>query len=114
MNAELHPDLMTMLCEMSATLKTVQADIQAVHAEVKAKPGVPVESRAAYTVEGAAELFGRDVYTVRNWCRLGRINAFKRSERRGGSATWGISADELTRYRNEGLLEIDPSRNGDR
>jgi hypothetical protein len=111
MNSILHPDIVQLLTDLQQTLHAVQTDLQAVHAELKAKPGTPVEPRAAYTVEEAAGLLGKDTYTVRDWCRLGRINAHKRTERRGGSATWGITADEVTRYRNEGLLPIDPSRN---
>jgi hypothetical protein len=75
-----------------------------------AKPPEPARSR--YSVEEAAELLGKTPFTVREWCRLGRINAAKRPERRGGSALWTIAADEIERYRNEGLLPLDPHRNG--
>ena len=74
----------------------------------------PREDRECYTVEEAAEKIGRKPYTVREWCRAGRINATKRVERRGGAELWSIPAAELTRYRNEGLLPPDPYRNASR
>jgi hypothetical protein len=74
----------------------------------------PQEDRSHYTVEEAAEKLGRRPYTVREWCRSGRINATKRLERRGGAELWSISGTELVRYRNDGLLAPDPSRNAGR
>jgi hypothetical protein len=65
-----------------------------------------------YSVAEVATMLGRSEYTVRELCRLGRLNASKREERRGGSALWSISAKEIERYRNEGLLPLDPGRNG--
>lgn len=58
-----------------------------------------------YTVEEAAKLLGKSAYTVRQWCLEGRVNAGKRAERRGVAEVWGISAVEIERYRNEGLLK---------
>lgn len=57
-----------------------------------------------YTTAEAAEGLGRAEWTVREWCRLGRINAQKRPCGRGNSQEWSISHDELQRIRNEGLL----------
>ena len=64
----------------------------------------PKETREWYTVEEVAAMLGKTTYTVREWCRLGRINATKRSERRGGAELWSISAAEIARYKDEGLL----------
>ncbi len=57
------------------------------------------------TAEMAAEL-GRDPYTVREWCRLGRVRAEKRATGRGRSKDWMVAAAELERVRNEGLLPL--------
>jgi len=59
-----------------------------------------------YTTDEAAAIVGKAPFTVREWCRLGRIRAEKRACGRGNSQEWMISHDELTRFRNEGLLPI--------
>ena len=71
----------------------------------------PKPARSWYTVEEVAKMINRDAYTVREWCRQGRIDAVKRSERRGGAKLWSISAEEVTRYQNDGLLPADRYRN---
>lgn len=58
-----------------------------------------------YTTEEVAEFVGRSPYTVREWCRAGRVSAQKRRCGRGRSKEWMISHAELTRIRNEGLLK---------
>ena len=80
--------------------------IQAFQAQLSAL-AIP---RTNYTVEEVARIAGKASYTVREWCRLGQINAFK-SGRCGASCVWRISTDELKRYMDEGLLPIDPERN---
>ncbi len=57
-----------------------------------------------YTVEEFARLVGRSVFTVREWARLGRIEARKKASGRGSHAAWAISHGELERVRREGLL----------
>lgn len=57
-----------------------------------------------YSVEEFAEIIKRSPYTVREWCRLGRVRATKTQSGRGGIAEWRIPHEELIRYRNEGLL----------
>lgn len=57
-----------------------------------------------YTTAEVACLVGRAEWTVREWCRLGRILAEKRKCGRGVSKEWMISHNELERIRNEGLL----------
>lgn len=69
--------------------------------------GVLVSQQPAkewYTTAEAAELLERAEWTVREWCRLGRVNANKRLCGRGVSQEWIISHHELMRFRNEGLL----------
>ena len=57
-----------------------------------------------YTTEDVAVLLGKRPYTVRNWCRLGRVIAQKAQAGRGGEEEWRISHEELVRIQNEGLL----------
>jgi hypothetical protein len=57
-----------------------------------------------YTVGEMAYLLGKAEFTVREWCRLGRVRADKRRCGRGRSREWVISHDELLRIRNHGLL----------
>ena len=59
-----------------------------------------------YTTADIAAMFNKAEYTVREWCRLRRINASKIPSLRGGEQEWRISHAELVRYQNEGLLPI--------
>lgn len=47
---------------------------------------------------------GRSEYTVREWCRLGHIQAEKAESGRGDAKNWKIPATELQRYLDHGLL----------
>lgn len=49
-----------------------------------------------YTTAEVAALLGKAEYTVREWCRQGRVSAVKASNGRG----WLISHEELCRIRN--------------
>lgn len=57
-----------------------------------------------YTTAEVAERYGKKLYTVREWCRLGRLNAEKLSHGRGSEGEWRVSQEELLRYSREGLL----------
>ena len=59
-----------------------------------------------YSTAEVAEMLGKRPYTVREWCRLRRIDARKREVGRGDAEEWEISHEELERYRNHGLLPI--------
>ena len=59
-----------------------------------------------YSTSEIAELLNRSDWTVREWCRLGRIWAEKRQCGRGVSKEWMISHEELLRIKNEGLLPL--------
>ena len=57
-----------------------------------------------YTTAEVAQSTGHSPYTVREWCRYGRIRASKRRCGRGRSKEWMVSHTELDRLQNEGLL----------
>jgi hypothetical protein len=59
-----------------------------------------------YTTAEVAAMLGKAEFTVREWCRLGRIHAEKRNSGRGPHAAWVVSHDELQRYQREGLLPL--------
>ncbi len=61
-------------------------------------------TKAWYTVKEVSDILGKAEFTVREWCRLGRVNASKRDCGRGNSQEWIVSLDELKRVQNEGLL----------
>ena len=63
-----------------------------------------------YSTADVAKLIGKAEYTVREWCRLGRVRAEKRACGRGRSAEWMIADAELERYRSEGLLPLPTMR----
>lgn len=60
--------------------------------------------QAFYSTRDTAKILGKADFTVREWCRLGRIRAEKRSCGRGNSKEWMVSHDELLRIQAEGLL----------
>lgn len=62
--------------------------------------------RQWYSVEEFARLVGRSSFTCRQWCRLGRIDALKKSSGRGAYRAWVISHAELLRFQKEGLRPI--------
>lgn len=63
-----------------------------------------------YTTEEFARLTGKAEFTVREWCRLGRVHASKRMSGRGAYASWVIPHAELLRFQREGLLPLLPRR----
>ena len=66
-------------------------------------PGSPAP-KEWYTAGEAARLLGKAEFTVREWCRLGRIRAEKKRSGRGKYPCWVISRAELLRLEREGLL----------
>jgi len=61
-----------------------------------------------YDTAAAAEILGKAEFTVREWCRLGRIRAEKRQSGRGKHQSWVVSHAELQRFQREGLLPLKP------
>lgn len=57
-----------------------------------------------YSVSEVAQLLGKADFTVREWCRLGRVRAEKRRCGRGRTRDWMISHETLQDIRNHGLL----------
>ena len=60
----------------------------------------------SYTTVEVASILGKKPYTVREWCRLQRVNASKAMCGRGCEEEWRISHEELLRIQSEGLLPI--------
>jgi hypothetical protein len=64
-----------------------------------------------YTTAEVAKLLSKAEFTVREWCRLGRVRAQKKKCGRGVASEWIISHEELVRVQNQGLLlEANPYR----
>lgn len=59
-----------------------------------------------YTTADVARLLDKAEFTVREWCRLGRVHASKRACGRGPTQEWIVSHSELERIRNHGLLPL--------
>jgi len=59
-----------------------------------------------YTTAEVAKLLGKSEFTVREWCRLGRIHATKKHSGRGAHPGWTVSKVEVERIQREGLLRL--------
>lgn len=59
-----------------------------------------------YSTEEVGAILSKAPFTVREWCRLGRVSADKRECGRGNTQEWVISHEELQRLRNHGLLPV--------
>lgn len=88
---------------MSITLEQLYERLQVIESKIDAVAGKTREQEF-YSTADAAKLLERAEFTIREWCRLGRIYAEKRMCGRGSSKEWMISHDELERIRSEGLL----------
>jgi hypothetical protein len=78
--------------------------IEAAIRRLTSQPG----TKEWYSVDEAAAALGKASYTVREWCRLGRIHATKQRHARGPHPEWVISHDELARVRRDGLRPLPP------
>jgi|CXWL01.1.fsa_nt_gi hypothetical protein len=58
--------------------------------------------KAMYSTAEIAEIIGKAEYTVREYCRLGRVKAIKKACGRGKGGEWLISHEELQRLRSYG------------
>jgi excisionase family DNA binding protein len=57
-----------------------------------------------YTTDEVAKILGKAEFTVREWCRNGRIRAEKKGSGRGKYQSWVVSHAELLRFQRNGLL----------
>ncbi len=66
-----------------------------------------------YEVEEFARLVGKAPFTVREWCRLGRLPGVrKKNSGRGAFPSWVIPHTTLLYYQREGLLPFGRNGNG--
>lgn len=62
------------------------------------------QEREWYTTGEFARAVGKAEFSIREYCRLGRLRAEKRASGRGAHKAWIIPHSELERYRRFGLL----------
>lgn len=64
-----------------------------------------------YSTAEAARYLGKKPYTVREWCRLGRVKAIRAKSGRGYDPEWRLTHDELLRIKREGLFSVTSYKN---
>jgi hypothetical protein len=110
---EISDGLGRIIAGVRASLKRLeesQKQIADALAELKERSLLPVPARESYSSTEVAQLLGKRPFTVREWCRLGRVNAKKRACGSGAFLDWEISQGEVERIRNHGLLPIPKRR----
>lgn len=93
--ADAAPDMLNLLLQ-------IQARVVNIEQVVTERQRV----REHYSTAEVAEILGKAEFTVREWCRLGRVRAEKKYSGRGKHPAWVISDAELKRIQKEGLLPI--------
>lgn len=94
---------------MLETLGRLERRLEAIEQTVTVVRELAASKRVVkefYTTAEVAGLLGRRPYTVREWCRLGRVHAIKAHAGRGSEEEWRISHEDLLRIKNEGLLPV--------
>jgi hypothetical protein len=64
------------------------------------------QGREWYTTQQFGQAVGKSEFTIREYCRLGRLKAEKRQSGRGAYPQWVLSHAELLRFQREGLLAV--------
>jgi hypothetical protein len=95
--------LETAIRGLDERLKQIEVALESLRQQLFTKAVV----KEFYTTAEIAQILNRRPYTVREWCRLGRIRAEKAHSGRGLDDEWRVSHDELVRFQNEGLLAIE-------
>ena len=76
---------------------------------IEAKLSLLVQQRTVkqyYSTAEVANILGKAEFTVREWCRNGRVHCEKQKTGRGMHRAWVISHEELLRIQREGILPI--------
>lgn len=82
------------------------ADLRAAIAEIRDLLLNQQTPKEWYTSDEVAKILGKAEFTVREWCRHGRIHAEKKGSGRGKYQSWVVSHAELLRFQREGLLPL--------
>ena len=94
------------ILEKLSSLKDDVANLRNTITELRETLASQPTAKDSYSTKEVAKILGKRPYTVREWCRLQRVEAFKAAFGRGCEEEWRISHEELTRIQNEGLLPI--------
>ena len=89
-------EVAALVAQLLGRLDRIEAKLDELAAQTVAKEW--------YTTAEAARLLGNSEWTVRDWCRLGRVRGEKKGSGRGKYQSWVISHTELIRIEREGLL----------
>lgn len=99
---------MVIVAELQSVVPVAIHETQSGHgADVMSQRPRETIEQAWFSPVELARLIGRTSYTVRQWCRLGRLKARKRACGRGSHLAWEIPVEELQHYRNHGIRPAD-------
>lgn len=91
--------------QLSKRLEAVEVAL----GELQRQSATVASAKEYYTTDEVAKILGKRRYTVREWCRLGRVVGEKAQFGRGQDNEWRISHAELKRIQSTGLLPIQNS-----
>ena len=92
----------TSIAELAQRIEVIESTVK----EIRDLLANPAPKRDSYSVGEVAIMLSRAEFTVREWARLGRINASKGDTGAGPTQQWIVTAEEVERIRNEGLLPL--------